>query len=91
MNEGKVIEAFGQQESAKEEARVPEGISRTIGIVFQLYQVLNARLLALIALIGSLAMFGFTMYDPTTQRIIGASLYSIGVLWPIMWHAGKKG
>lgn len=53
--------------------------------------ILNARLLALLSLMGALVMFGFAMYDPTTLRLIGVSLYSIGVLWPVIALFLRKG
>jgi hypothetical protein len=53
-------------------------------------EVLNARLLAFLALLGAVFMWAFTAYDPTQLRILAASLYSL-VLWPIVYLYAKKG
>lgn len=53
--------------------------------------VLNARLLALLALLGALAMWAWCVIDPTPWRFIGCVGFSIGVLWPAIWHSWKRG
>jgi len=53
--------------------------------------VLNARLLALFALAGSLVGFGFTMYDATPLRLWGLGLYAILVQLPILALYMRKG
>lgn len=53
--------------------------------------VLNARLLALLALCGSLMGFGFTIYDPAPLRLWGLGLYAILVQAPILALYMKKG
>jgi len=54
-------------------------------------KILNARLLAGGALLGALGVFGFALAQPDPLRLWGASLYAIGVLWPVMWLFSKKG
>ncbi len=56
--------------------------------------VLNARLLGLIAVVAACAIWGFAVYDPTTQRIAAASLFSLTALLPLIvlyWKAGVTG
>lgn len=53
--------------------------------------VLNARLLALFALMGSLLGFGFTMYDATPLRLWGLGIYAILVQGPILALYLRKG
>lgn len=65
--------------------------SQLISIIATWKDILNARLLAIVALIGALVLFGGAVYDPLPQRIWGASLYAIGVLWPIMALYSRKG
>src|ERR1700739_1940379 len=53
--------------------------------------VLNARLLAITALVGALGIFGYTIGDPTNLRLWGCAGYAIGILWPVIWLYLKKG
>lgn len=53
--------------------------------------VLNARLLALLGLIGALAMWGWCVIDPTTWRFIACCGYSVGIMWPIAAFYARKG
>lgn len=69
----------------------PVDYSHMISIIAAWKDILNARLLAIVALLGALIIFGGAVYDPLTQRIWGASLYAIGVLWPTMILYAKKG
>lgn len=65
--------------------------SKVIAVITAWQGILNARLLALLSLIGALFIFGYAMYDPTNLRLTAASLYATGVLWPIMWLYLRKG
>lgn len=53
--------------------------------------ILNARLLVLLSLIGAVIIFAFGTYDPSTLRLWAASLYSVGVLWPLIVLYIRKG
>lgn len=53
--------------------------------------VLNARLLALFALAGSLLGFGFTMYDATPMRLWGLGIYAVLIQGPILMLYFRKG
>jgi len=64
--------------------------SRILSVIAVWKGVLNARLLALLALVGALGVYGVTMYDPTMSRLIGAGLYSL-VLWPVLLLFNRKG
>lgn len=67
-----------------------DDVMLALSVISQWRKILNARMLAGMALIGALAAFTFAMYDPSTLRLIGASLYSVSVLWPVMWLFIKK-
>lgn len=68
-----------------------EEVSLALAVISQWRKILNARLLALFALLGALAAFGCAIIMPDTQRLIGASLYAVGVLWPVMALFLRKG
>jgi hypothetical protein len=56
--------------------------------------VLNARLLGLIAVIAACLIWGFAVWDPTQARTIAASLFSVTALLPLIvlyWKAGMSG
>lgn len=69
----------------------PIDYSKMISIINTWVDILNARLLAVMALIGALVIFGYAVYDPTNLRLTAGSLYSVGVLWPVMWLFMRKG
>lgn len=69
----------------------PIDYSHMISIISAWKDILNARLLAVMALVGALAIFGLAAYDPTNLRLTAGSLYSMGVLWPIMWLFFRRG
>jgi hypothetical protein len=69
----------------------PVDYSQMITVIAAWVGILNARLLAVVALIGALFMFGFAMYDPSSLRLWGASLYAGGVLWPVIALFLRKG
>jgi hypothetical protein len=60
-------------------------------LVATLKDILNARLLAVLALVGALGIFGWTIGDPTSLRLWGCAGYSVGILWPVIWLYLKKG
>lgn len=56
--------------------------------------VLNARLLGLIAVIAACLIWGYAVYDPTQARTLAASLFSVTALLPLIvlyWRAGVTG
>lgn len=66
-------------------------LSNVVLIISQWRAILNARLLALLALLGALALFGYSVYDPSPLRLWAASLYAMGVLWPTIYLYVSKG
>jgi hypothetical protein len=68
----------------------PIDYSHVISIIATWKDILNARLLAVLALAGALGVYGVTIYDPTPPRLIGAALYSL-VLWPVLLLFNRKG
>lgn len=69
----------------------PVDYSYMITIITAWTNILNARLLALLALTGSLVGFGFVMYDPTTARLAGLAIYAVLCLWPTIALFLRKG
>lgn len=69
----------------------PSPIEQAIFFVNGWRKVLNARLLAFFALLGALVFWGYTVYDPNALRLWASSLYSLGVLWPVMALFLRKG
>jgi hypothetical protein len=53
--------------------------------------MLGARILALIAVIASCAMWGWATYDPTQMRIYAAAGFSVSVLMPTVLLYFKRG
>ena len=53
--------------------------------------VLSARLLGMIALVGAVVMFGWTVYDPQPWRLAATGTYAAVVLWPVVWVYIKRG
>jgi hypothetical protein len=53
--------------------------------------VLAARLLALIAVVGAAVMFIWAVYDPQPWRLYSAVSFAVFVLWPLTWLHLKKG
>lgn len=77
-------------ETTAPDARAEE-YSLAIRTIYIWQKVLNARLLALLALLGALGIFGYAIYEPTSLRLTGVTIYSLGVLWPVMWLFTRKG
>lgn len=65
--------------------------SHMITVISSWVAILNARLLALLALMGALTGFGFAMYDPTPLRLSGLAIYAVLCLWPVMALFLRKG
>lgn len=65
--------------------------SRMISTLNEWRKILNARLLALLALSGSIFGFGFCMYDPTQLRLGALAVYAILVQAPVLLVALRKG
>ena len=53
--------------------------------------MLGARILALIAVIASCAMWGWATYDPTQMRIYAAAGFSVSVLMPTVLLYFERG
>lgn len=54
-------------------------------------QVLNARVLLLLALLFGGGIWTYTVYDPSEWRFICACGFSVGVLWPVAMLYNRKG
>ena len=54
-------------------------------------QVLSARLLGMIAVVGAVVMFGWAVYDPQPWRLAAVGSYAVVVLWPIVWLYMRRG
>lgn len=62
-----------------------------IHIISEWRKILGTRLLALLALMGGIFMWGYAVFDPMPLRLWAGALYSIGVLWPQVWLHLRKG
>jgi uncharacterized membrane protein YjfL (UPF0719 family) len=65
--------------------------SRVIFALNEWRKILNARLLALLALSGAMLGFAFCMYDPTPLRLWGLGIYAVLCMWPTMALFLRKG
>lgn len=83
------------QTSSRNEAEVvafpPRDQSQAVLIISLWSDILNARLLAILALVGALGIFGYTIGDPSALRLWGCTGYSVGILWPVIWLYLKRG
>jgi len=52
--------------------------------------ILNARLMAVIVLLGALGGFGFAVYDPEPLRLWALAIYSVLCVWPVLALGLKK-
>lgn len=52
--------------------------------------VLNTKLLAVLALLGAVCMWGETIYEPDTLRIWASAIYSVVVLIPVLLLYARK-
>jgi hypothetical protein len=46
--------------------------------------IVSARSLGLIGVLGAVSMFGYAVIEPTQWRTITAGLYAVVVLWPLV-------
>jgi hypothetical protein len=53
-------------------------------------KLLSAKLITLIALLMAFGLFSWAMWDPTTPRVIVASIWALGIFLPVLW-TGRKG
>lgn len=58
------------------------GYVRTINIAMS---ILSLRILAMIALVGAVVMFGYAVMDPVPWRLYSAVSFACVVLWPVVW------
>lgn len=65
--------------------------SRMIFTINEWRKILNARLLALLALSGSIFGFGFCMYDPNPLRLWAMGIYAVLVQAPVLLVVLRKG
>ena len=71
--------------------KAPDQTSQILVLLAVWKDILNARLLAVIALLGALAIFGFTIAEPESARLWACAGYSVGILWPVIWLYLKRG
>lgn len=69
----------------------PVDYSRMISTLAVWKDILNARLLATLSLLGTLGGFGFVMYDPEPLRLWGLAIYAILCQAPILALYLRKG
>lgn len=71
--------------------QAPVDYSRMISVIAAWKDILNARLLALLSLLGSLIGFGFVMADPQSGRLEGLAIYAILCQMPVLALYLRKG
>ncbi len=76
---------------AQAPSAAPVNYTSMISIIAAWKDILNARLLALLALSGAMIGFGFVMFDPSPLRLWGLGIYSVLCLWPVMALYLRKG
>ncbi len=69
----------------------PVDYSQMITTIAAWKDILNARLLALLALAGAMVGFGFCMYNPDSLRLWGLGIYSVLCVWPVIALYFRKG
>lgn len=88
----KVIEtSFAQRAEPQAPTQQDNQLNNAIMILYKLKKILNVSVLAFITLLGALGIFGVAIADPFPARLVGAALYAVCVLWPVMWAFFKKG
>ena len=53
--------------------------------------VLNARLLAVLAVLACIGLFGYAVFEPLRERTVVAALFAALVLGPVLWFYGARG
>ncbi|MDE2098061.1 MAG: hypothetical protein KGL39_12480 [Patescibacteria group bacterium] len=61
-----------------------------VAILRTLLNVAAARSLALLAVLGAVAIWGYAAYDPQVLRLYAGAGYSVGVLIPILYLYWKS-
>lgn len=64
---------------------------RGLSVLEAVAAIASARILALIALLGSVAIWGWVAYEPTILGLWTGAGVSMGVLVPCLWLSWKKG
>lgn len=78
-------------EEAAEDAEASRKLRRDyLAFVNAATDVLNARLLALLSLVGALGVWAWCIVDPTPWRFVACCGFSLGVLWPVILHCYKS-
>ncbi len=74
-----------------EAADDPRKSKQYTGIIKAAMDVLSARLLGLIAVVGAVVMFAYAVFDPMPWRTYTVVSYACVVLFPTIYLALKKG
>ena len=77
--------------SMPKKEKAPVDNSHLIAVITAWKDILNARLLALLSMIGTLIGFGFVMYEPDSLRLWGLGIYAILCQAPILVLYIRKG
>lgn len=67
-----------------------DGLQYVVAIVNTSIRILNARLIAILGLIGAIGIWVLAAIDPSTLRIWAAAGYSITVLFPALMLYSRK-
>lgn len=79
------------EQSGPVQGRPAVDYSNAVSVIHQWRLILNTRLMLLLAVFGALAVFGFTIGDPTVSRQWASGIYAVTVLWPTIILYYRKG
>lgn len=69
----------------------PRSSGEYVGVIKAALDVLSARMLGLLAVIGAVGMFSFAVYDPIPWRTYTVVAYAVVVLFPTIYLYLKRG
>lgn len=69
----------------------PRASREYVGVIKAAMDVLSARLLGLLAVIGAVGMFAYAVFDPIPWRTYTVVAYALVVLFPTIWLCLRKG
>lgn len=61
-----------------------------VGTINAAIDVISARLLCLIAVVGAVGMFGWAVVDPLPWRTYTVAAYAVVVIWPLVWQMARN-
>lgn len=72
-------------------ASAPRITKEYTGVIKAWIDILSARLICLISVLGAVGMFAYATYDPIPWRTYTVAAYAVVVLFPTIYLAIRKG